>query len=146
MCPSHQLHPQRIGNWTFAAAGDFSCSGDADDTGALLGSKLNKTAGNDVGLLLALGDFSYEDGDESCWYDNMETNLGPTIYPDHVAPILGNHDDGEDGSSADRTSVIAEFPLMPATAYYAFTRRNIRFIMMDTQSSYGSWFGSIQFC
>ena len=70
------------------------------DSGVLIGSKLNKTAGNDIGLLLALGDFSYEDGDESCWFDNMQSNLG-AIYPDHVAPILGNHDDGEDGSDSD---------------------------------------------
>src|SRR5215212_4192131 len=137
-CVPPSTPPPTLPNWVFAAAGDFSCSGDADDTGVLIGSKLNKTAGNDIGLLLALGDFSYQDGDESCWYDNMESNLGPTIYPDNVAPILGNHDDSEDGSSSDRTSVIAEFPLMPTAAYYAFTRRNIRFIMMDTQSSYGT--------
>jgi predicted phosphodiesterase len=137
-CVPPSTPPPTIPNWTFAAAGDFSCSGDADATAALMGSKLNKTAGNDVGLVLALGDFSYQDGDQSCWFDNMESSLGTTIYPEHVAPILGNHDDSEDGSASDRTSVINEFPLIPTTGYYAFTRKNIRFIMMDTQSSYGT--------
>ena len=136
-CVPPTTPPPSVPIWTFGAGGDFSCTSDADASGVLIGSKLNKTAGNDIGLFLALGDFSYQDGDESCWFDNMQSNLG-AMYPNEVAPILGNHDDGEDGSASDRTDVIAEFPLMPAEAYYAFTRRNIRFIMMDTQSSYTS--------
>jgi predicted phosphodiesterase len=136
-CVPPTTPPPSVPIWTFGAGGDFSCTSDADASGVLIGSKLNKTAGNDIGLFLALGDFSYQDGDESCWFDNMQSNLG-AMYPNEVAPILGNHDDGEDGSDSDRTDVIAEFPLMPTEAYYAFTRRNIRFIMMDTQSSYTS--------
>jgi predicted phosphodiesterase len=137
-CVPPTTPPPTMTNWTFAAVGDFSCTSDADDTGALIGSKLNKTAGADIGLLLALGDFSYEDGDQSCWLENMESSLGPTIYPDHVAPIIGNHDDTEDGAASDRTDIINEFPLIPTSGYYAFTRRNIRFIMMDTQVSYST--------
>jgi hypothetical protein len=137
-CVPPSTPPPTMANWMFAAVGDFSCTGDADDVGALIGSKLNKTAGNDVGLLLALGDFSYVDGDQSCWLDNMSSSLGSTIYPAHVAPIIGNHDDSEDGSASDRTDIINEFPLIPTSGYYAFTRRNIRFIMLDTQVSYGT--------
>jgi predicted phosphodiesterase len=141
-CVPPSTPPPSVPNWTFAAAGDFSCSGDADDTMALIGSKLDKTAGANAGLFLALGDYSYEDGDQSCWLENVEGALGPTLYPSQVAPSLGNHDDSEDGAENDRTDIINEFPLMTSTGYYAFTRRNIRFIIMDTQSNYNS--GSAQ--
>jgi hypothetical protein len=140
-CVPPSTPPPSVGNWTFAASGDFSCTGDAEDSFALIGSKLNKTAGNDIGLFLALGDYSYVDGDQSCWFDMAQSNLG-AIYPNHVAPSLGNHDDSEDGSASDRTDVINEFPMMSSTGYYAFTRRNIKFIVMDTQSNYSS--GSAQ--
>jgi predicted phosphodiesterase len=136
-CVPPTTPPPSVGNWVFAAVGDFSCTGDADETMDLLSSKLNKTAGTDIGLFLALGDFSYEDGDQSCWLDNVQDSIG-AMYPDHVAPILGNHDDTEDGAASDRSDIIAAFPLIPTEGYYAFIRRNIKFIMMDTQSSYGT--------
>ena len=75
-CVPPTTPPPSVGNWVFAAAGDFSCTGNADDTMDLIASKLNTTAGNDIGLFLALGDFSYEDGDLSCWFDNVQDSIG----------------------------------------------------------------------
>jgi predicted phosphodiesterase len=131
-CVPPTTPPPSLPDMRFAAVGDFTCGSGAEDVFALIDNKLTEPQ-NDV--FLALGDFSYVDGDQSCWIDLAESLALPI---ENIAPIIGNHDDSEDGSASDRTDIINHFPLIPSSGYYAFTRRNIRFIMMDTQVSYGT--------
>jgi predicted phosphodiesterase len=131
-CVPPSTPPPAIPDMRFAAVGDFTCSSDAEDVFAQINFKLTEPQ-HDV--FLALGDLSYVDGDQSCWIDLAE---GLAIPIESIAPIIGNHDDSEDGAASDRSDIINHFPLIPTQGYYAFTRRNIRFIMLDTQVSYGT--------
>src|SRR5215216_252455 len=135
-CVPPSTPPPSVAMYKFAVAGDFACTSDNTATMALIKSKLNTTNGPDQSLFIANGDLSYNDNDQSCWINSTKV-LGD-MFPNAIAPTIGNHDDVEDGSSAARSQIINAYPLIPSSGFYALTRRNIRFIFMDTQRSYSS--------
>src|SRR5215212_1157011 len=139
-CKPPATPPPSVPLYKVAIAGDFECG--SGNTGSLnsVRTRLNLTAGEDQSLFIANVDLSYNDNNQQCWIDSTKV-LG-AMYPDAIAITIGNHDDTEDGSAAARTQVINAYPLIPTEGYYALTRRNIRFIFMDTQRSYSS--GSAQ--
>ena len=141
-CVPPTTPPPSVALIKFAAVGDTYTSSDTDDVFALLGRQLNTTAGSqDLSFLIHTGDTTHIDGNVQTFFDLCQEYLGG-MYPDHIAPSLGNHDSSEDGEAGDGTDVINEFPLMGSNGYYAFTRRNIRVIVCNTQTSYSS--GSAQ--
>lgn len=135
-CVPPATPPPTTPTWKFAAGGDFSCSSDNTASMNSMKTRLNTTAAepNDISIFLALGDLSYNDGDQSCWINSTKV-LG-AMFPNHIAPVIGNHDDIEDGMAEDRASIINTYPMMSSEGWYTFTRRNIQFIMMDTQKTY----------
>jgi hypothetical protein len=139
-CKPPSTPPPTVPVYKVAINGDFACTGDNDDTMDLIAGRLNLAAGPDQSLFIANGDFSYNDSNQQCWIDSTK-GLG-AMFPNAIAPTIGNHDDTEDGTAAARTQIINAYPLIPSEGYYAITRRNIRFIFMDTQRSYSS--GSAQ--
>ena len=112
---------------TFAAVGDTNCTNDAKKCFAAI-----KAA--NVGFFLALGDFSYGSS-QQCWIDLCET-LGSELFPNNIYPMIGNHDDIEDGSAQHRTDIINAFPHMPKDGWYTITKGNMRIIILDTQKDY----------
>ena len=125
----------------FAIAGDFDCVGDTDETFASIKARIPTTgAADQLGLFFPIGDLSYGSSLD-CFVELCQT-LGSGIFPNLIYPVIGNHDDEEDGSAALRQQVINTFPNIPSRGYYAFTKGNIRFIGLDTQISYAS--GSAQ--
>lgn len=119
-----------------AAVGDFDCKSATDDTFDNIKKNIIVTDGSTtkVGFLLALGDFSYGSS-QDCWLTKAKT-LGNDVYPNQIFPIIGNHDDSEDGSKQKRTDIINEFPSIESKGYYALTIGPLYIIMMDTQSDY----------
>lgn len=127
-----------IPNRSFAAVGDFDCSDLSEQTWGNIISGLVTTLpdpqNRPLGMLLALGDFSYNDGDQSCWIDAAVTMNN--LFPNWIKCTIGNHDDEEDGEAVDRDIILNTFG-HPSEGYYAFTWENIRFICMDTQRPLG---------
>jgi hypothetical protein len=124
---------------SFAAVGDFDSNARTDDTfdnirEGIITQIVNPT-NSPLGMLLALGDFSYIDGNQKPFIDRCKTLND--LFPTWIKTIIGNHDDTEDGAASDRTAIINAFG-MPSEGYYAFTWENIRFIMMDTQKPLGA--------
>ena len=141
-CVPPTTPPPSVPLFKFAAVGDTYTSSDTDDVFGLLQRQLNTTAGSqDISVLIHTGDTTHIDGNIQTFVDLCEEYLGG-MFPNHIAPALGNHDDSEDGGSGDGQDVIDAFPMMGTNGYYAFTRRNIRFIVVNTQESYSS--GSAQ--
>ena len=141
-CVPPSTPPPSVPLLKFAAVGDTYTSSDTEDVMSLLQRQLNTTAGSqDLSVLIHTGDTSHIDGDIQHFVDLCQEYLGG-MFPNHIAPSLGNHDDSEDGGSGDGQDVIDAFPMMGTNGYYAFTRRNIRFIVVNTQESYSS--GSAQ--
>lgn len=130
--------PPVISLFNITAAGDFTCSNNGEATMNTMADFMDTS--QDVALLL--GDFSYVDGDQSCFIELTDQVFG-AAFPNRLYPVIGNHDDTEDGQASDRDDIIDTYPAIPSQGYYSFTKGNVRFIMMDTQSNLGT--GSSQY-
>ena len=130
-CVPPTTPPPSLPLFRFGIAGDFSCTSDNTASIASAKARLNVSPED---LFIGNGDLSYNDNNQQCWIDSTKALTG--LYPDRIAITIGNHDDTEDGSAAARTQVIAAYPLIPPEGWYAITRRNIKFIFMDTQRDY----------
>ena len=128
--------PVDVTGLRIAAVGDFDCNSRTDATMANIKENIIVTENGvtNIGFFLALGDFSYGSS-QDCWLTKART-LGNDIYPNQIFPIIGNHDDEEDGNSQKREDIINEFPAIESNGYYAGTLGPVYFIMMDTQSDY----------
>ena len=137
-CVPDGTPPPTVSLFNIAAAGDFTCSNNGENTMNTMNDFMDGS--QDIALLL--GDFSYVDGDQSCFIELTDQVFG-AAFPNRLYPIIGNHDDTEDGQASDRDDIIDAYPAIPSQGYYSFTKGNIRFIMMDTQSNLGT--GSSQY-
>ena len=131
-CQPQGTNPPPVASFKIGTTGDTTSG--ADSTYAVVKQNLNTTSTTDPSLFIHVGDVTYDDGNVQPMIDFCET-LG-TIHPNHVMVSIGNHDDSEDGAGNEDEDLIAAFPMMSPTAYYAITRRNIRFINMNSQADY----------
>jgi hypothetical protein len=104
-------------DFNFAAAGDWSCTSNTEDT-------VNNILGKSPELVLGLGDYSYEDS-AGCWLD--------IIQPiDNIMKIaIGNHE-------IEKESILAEYMnrFGLRSQYYSFDYQNVHFIALATESEY----------
>lgn len=136
LCIPNSGTPSTVPNFEFAASGDFDCVQDTQNTFDMVQQQLVTTGTPaQMGIYLIVGDFAYTPDDQSCFIDICES-LGPAFFPSQYFPVIGNHDDEEDGTAGKRIQIINAFPNIPSEGWYAFTRANIRFIGIDTQKSY----------
>jgi hypothetical protein len=101
-------------DFNFAAAGDWGCTEDTEDT-------VNNILAKNPELVLGLGDYSYEDSAD-CWFDITQPI-------DNIMKIsIGNHD------IEDLEALMDYFGL--SEQYYSFDYQNIHFISLGTEEEY----------
>ena len=105
-------------NFNFAAAGDFGCSKNTQNTVANMENK-------DPELVLALGDLSYH-STADCWFDTMSPLKGKMMI------TLGYHDikDGE----SKMNQYVKGFEL--DKPYYSYDYKHVHFLVMASLSDY----------
>jgi hypothetical protein len=118
------IHPS-IQPVTFAAIGDI------DEKNEENKDKIWKNIiESKASFLLALGDLTYDKGKiQENFIDKCSTFL-KDLHPDKIYPIIGNHDDKENGDPQDSELLLKTFN-KPPNGYYHFDEQNIRFIMMN---------------
>jgi hypothetical protein len=106
-----------IGNFNFAAAGDWACTSKAKDT-------VKNIIDHDPELVLALGDLSYDSG-AKCWLKIIKPIAEKTKI------VIGNH---EADSSKKLKDYMKAFDL--EKQYYSFNYQNVHFLALSTETSY----------
>jgi hypothetical protein len=106
------------GNFNFAAAGDYGCSTNTQNTVSNMESK-------DPELVLALGDLSYH-STADCWFDIMSPLKGKMMI------TLGYHDT-KDGA-AKMNQYVKNFEL--SKPYYSYDYKHVHFLIMASFSDY----------
>jgi predicted phosphodiesterase len=104
--------------FNFAAAGDFECNGNANQTVANI-------AASDPEVVLGLGDYSYEYSHD-CWTEMMQ----PIIHKTKI--VLGNH---ENLPWADPVQYLELFNM--TNHYYSFDHENVHFLAMASSHKSG---------
>jgi Calcineurin-like phosphoesterase len=105
-------------NFNFAAAGDFGCSKNTQNTVANMEKK-------EPEIVLALGDLSYH-STADCWFDIMSPLKGKMMI------TLGSHDT-KDGQ-AKLNQYIKSFEL--DKPYYSYDYKQVHFLVMATLSDF----------
>lgn len=125
-----------IRDFAGVAVGDFDCNSRTDRTFEMIQETWNQiNSTEDLGYLFALGDMSYGSS-QTCWLQRIDA-LKIFFPRDHTFPIIGNHDDVEDGSLSKRNAIINGFSCFPDNrGFYALTLGAALVIFMDTQSDY----------
>lgn len=126
-------------NFRILLTGDIGCGDNGKKTIAEMGKRDTPAS-----TALWIGDLSYVDSSATCFI-NLVSGFGEKDWP-----VIGNHDDSEDGSSAVRTQILKHWEL-PSAGFYTKTidapgnsfSNDILLIGMDSQSSMKS--GSTQF-
>jgi predicted phosphodiesterase len=103
--------------FNFAAAGDWGCGSNAEDT-------VKNIEHKNPELVLGLGDYSYEDSAD-CWLDIIQ----PINAKMKIA--IGNHDTDQIGML---NKYMNHFGL--SKQYYSFDYKNIHFIALSTEVSF----------
>lgn len=134
-CKPLSTPPPSMQNLRFGIISDCAVSSNTESLFQMIASHIDTTNSTDPTFVIHGGDATHSDGNVQPFFDFCQENLG-VLYPNHIFPVLGNHDDGEDGDPQDGQDVINEFPSVSPTAYYAVTRRNIKMIFMNTQIDY----------
>jgi hypothetical protein len=118
-------HASAINDYNFAAAGDWGCNSNTENT-------VSNMDGKSPEYVFGLGDYSY-DSTGNCWFDR----ISPI---DSITKIsFGNH---EDDSSEGFSGYMSHFGL--SQTYYSFNHQNAHVLVMDTdKNSYSS--GSSQY-
>jgi hypothetical protein len=105
-------------NFNFAAAGDFGCSTNTQNT-------VSNMEGKDPELVLALGDLSYH-STADCWFDMMSPLKGKMMI------TLGFHDI-EDGA-VKMNQYVKSFELNKP--YYSYDYKHVHFLVMASLSDF----------
>lgn len=121
------LYETGPGEFNFAAAGDWNCTPDAQNT-------VNNMIDKDPELVLGLGDYSYKNTAD-CWLQLIDPM-------DHKMKIvLGNHDHSIYTNTTNYYSspellqqYMNHFNL--SSQYYSFNHENVHFIAMSTEIPY----------
>jgi hypothetical protein len=105
-------------NFNFAAAGDWACTSDTEDT-------VNNILDKNPELLIGLGDYSYDECTADCWFD--------IIQPiDNIMKVaIGNHE-------IEKESILSQYTeyFGLTKQYYSFDYQNVHFIALATESEY----------
>jgi hypothetical protein len=106
-----------LGNFNFAAAGDWGCTSNTIDT-------VQNIIDLDPEFVLALGDLSY-DSSAQCWLEIVSPIANKTMI------TIGNHD-------TDSTIKLKEYTDFFGLKgqYYSFNYQNVHFIVMSTELPY----------
>jgi hypothetical protein len=111
-------------NFNFAAAGDFGCNNNANDTIENIGNK-------EPELILGLGDYSYKTT-ISCWLDLIEP-IDKKIFKISI----GNHETRTPPNSTTGLTYSEYEKLMKhfnlTRQYYSFDYKNVHFLAMSTE-------------
>ena len=105
-------------NFNFAAAGDFGCSTNTQNTVSNMENK-------DPELVLALGDLSYH-STADCWFDMMSPLKGKMMI------TLGYHDINDGAGKMNQ--YVKSFELNKP--YYSYDYKHVHFIVMASLSDY----------
>src|ERR671910_1956508 len=103
--------------FNFVAVGDWDCTGETEDT-------VENIIEHDPGLVLALGDLSYN-GDAGCWLELIEP------LADKTKIAIGNHEMDSDDLTEDYMNY---FGLKEQ--YYSFNHKNMHFLALSTETDY----------
>ena len=119
----------RLGDFNFAAAGDWGCSANAKNT-------INNIIQKNPELVLGLGDYSYADS-AKCWLDLISP------IDEKMKITLGNHDHLIYTSSTSYYSspgLLKEYMnhFNLSKQFYSFNFQNVHFISMSTEVPYES--------
>lgn len=114
---------------TWGAVGDWDCNSTTDDTISLLKSW-------DPGLILGLGDYSYQNT-KNCWISRIES----ANIDELIEITLGNHETAEGVPSSLKTEYRDYFGY--SNYWHAHTFQGIRFISMCSELDFTS--GSSQY-
>src|SRR5919108_1639291 len=108
-----------VADFNFGAVGDWGCDPNAEKT-------VKNIQDKDPELVLALGDFSYENSAD-CWFNIISPIKNKTTI------VIGNHDD-------DNATVLNQYMnhFGLTKQYYSFDYQNIHFTAMSTELPYGS--------
>ena len=120
---------QALTDFNIDAVGDWGCNSDTDST-------VTNIKGKSPEVVLALGDYSYDDT-ATCWLNAISDIKSKT----HIA--IGNH---ENDADEDLSKYMSSFgnPTPPLTKqYYSFNYQNVHVLTMATEISFSS--GSAQY-
>ena len=120
---------QALTDFNIDAVGDWGCNSDTDST-------VTNIKGKSPEVVLALGDYSYDDT-ATCWLNAISDIKSKT----HIA--IGNH---ENDADEDLSKYMSSFgnPTPPLTKqYYSFNYQNVHVLTMATEISFSS--GSDQY-
>jgi hypothetical protein len=101
---------QTLPNFNFAAAGDWGCNANTNNT-------VHSIIDKNPELVLGLGDYSYKDSAD-CWFQIVDP------IEDKMKIAIGNHD-------IDLEALMDYFGL--SEQYYSFDYQNIHFISLGTE-------------
>jgi Calcineurin-like phosphoesterase len=111
-------------NFNFAAAGDFGCNDNTNDT-------IENVISKEPELILGLGDYSYKTT-ISCWLDLIEP-IDKKIFKISI----GNHETPTPPNSSTSLSYFEYDRLMKhfnlTKQYYSFGYKNVHFLAMSTE-------------
>ena len=105
-------------NFNFAAAGDFGCSTNTQNT-------VSNMEGKNPELVLALGDLSYH-STADCWFDMMSPLKGKMMI------TLGFHD--IEGGAVKMNQYVKSFELNKP--YYSYDYKHVHFLVMASLSDF----------
>jgi len=103
--------------FNFAAAGDWGCTDDTEDT-------VNNILAKNPELVLGLGDYSYKDSAD-CWFQIVDP------IEDKMKIAIGNHDVDQVGKIQ---KYMNQFGLREQ--YHSFNYYNVHFIALSTELAY----------
>jgi Calcineurin-like phosphoesterase len=105
-------------NFNFAAAGDFSCNENTEET-------IDNIVSKNPEIVLALGDLSYSDSAE-CWIELMKP------LEEITKITLGNHEFYYDRLE----EITSHYEELDPPYYYSFNYGNVHFLSLNTESDY----------
>jgi predicted phosphodiesterase len=114
----YKAYGSSLSDFNFAAAGDWACESDAENTVDNIVSKTPE-------LVLGLGDYSYDDTAD-CWLEIIAP------LDDKMKIALGNHD-------VETTSLLNQYMdhFNLTKQFYSFNYQNVHFTVISTELIYG---------
>jgi predicted phosphodiesterase len=114
----YKAYGSSLSDFNFAAAGDWACESDAENT-------VDNIVNKNPELVLGLGDYSYDDTAD-CWLEIIAP------LDDKMKIALGNHD-------VETTSLLNQYMdhFNLTKQFYSFNYQNVHFTVISTELIYG---------
>jgi hypothetical protein len=114
----YKAYGSSLSDFNFAAAGDWECESDAEDT-------VDNIVNKNPELVLGLGDYSYDDTAD-CWLEIIAP------LDDKMKIAIGNH---ETEPNSLLNQYMSHFNL--TKQFYSFNYQNVHFTVISTELVYG---------